>query len=473
MNKRVTMAVLMSVLLNSGANYAAAAPSPYADVPLADNAYTHIRTLAGEGLINKEYGTRFSADRLATRLELAAVAANASTKYEQATPAQKTAIRELQMEFKDELQNMGISVVEDGKMVEKSPSVNQRVDNLEKKQQENEEKFKWLPKVSGEFKQYYDWKHSKKDGKKFGSYSAVYQDVRLGLNGKIGDDWSYLLGWQIIGVSQQGLTGGYRTETNLNYRNSLNPDMQLFIAQVSNWNFYGGKLFMGKFWNGFVTNLEPTVYTDAFRGIGYAHPVGKVNLSASYGVLDWNPASSTTFDDSIAPRGQRYTLDTTQGKWFLGAAYWKFDNLVNPYTYNPAWGMYKKEIMHNLKEGQIKYSFDKKNNLSLFYGRSDADIENSFMILRYVYGNIDLQKKGSYLIGLNYHKIGSNSVLDPGVVEMYQNESRMGLKGFGLNFNFVPYKSVLWKNEFNLFNHAITDSSIRSTTFRSILDFIF
>lgn len=472
MNKRVTMAVLISVLLNSGTSYAAAL-SPYADVPLADNAYNHIRTLAGEGLINKEYGTRFSADRLATRLELAAVVANASTKYEQASPAQQTAIRELQMEFKDELQNMGISIVADGKMAEKAPTVKQRIDTLEKKQAENEEKFKWLPKVSGEVKQYYDWKYSKKDGAKLGSYSAVYQDVRLGLSGNIGDDWHYLLGWQIIGVSQQGLTGGYRTSPNLGYRNSLNPDMQLYMAHVCNYNFYGGKLFMGKFWNGFISNLESTVYTDAFRGIGYEHPVGKVNLSASYGVLDWNPASSTTFDDNITPRGQRYTIDTTQGKLFLGAAYWKFENLVNPYTYNPAGGLYKTEIMHNLKEGQIRYSFDSKNNLSFFYGRSDADIENSFMILRYVHGRIDLQKKGSYLVGINYHKVGSNSVLDPGIVEMYQNESRQGLEGLGLNFNFVPYKSVLWKNELNLFNRAITDHSVKSTTFRSILDFIF
>ena len=473
MNKRVTIAMLMSALLTSGASYAAAAPSPYADVPLADKAYEHIRTLAGEGLINKEYGTRFTVDRLATRLELAAVAANASTKYEQASTAQQTAIRELQLEFKDELQNMGIAVVEDGKTVEKAPSVNQRVDTLEKKQQENEEKFKWLPKVSGEFKQYYDWSHSKKDGKKFGSESKVYQDVRLGLNGKIGDDWSYLLGWQIIGVSQQGLTGGYRTDTNLNYRNSLNPDMQLFIAQVANWNFYGGKLFLGKFWNGFVTNLEPTVYTDAFRGVGYSHPIGKVNVSASYGVLDWNPASSTTYDDKITPRGQRYTLDTTQGKLFMGAAYWRFDNLVNPYSYNPAFGMYKKETLTELKEGQLRYSFDNKNNLSFFYGRGDADTENSFMILRYIHGNIDLQKKGSWLVGLNYHRIGANSVLDPGVVEMYKNESYQGLKGFGLNFNFVPYKSVIWKNELNLYNRAISDSSVKSTTFRSILDFVF
>ena len=462
---------LMMLLLVSAEGVQA---NPYADVEAGDVAYNHIRQLSEHGLLNRLYAG-IDEKVPVTRYEMAAATANASSKYNQAGQEEQAIIRQLQQEFAAELRLMGMIPTETGALQETVANAvqeqdSERLNNLEARQEKVEHKVSMMPNFHGEFKEMYDYWHSSyKTGTK-SSASQLYTDVRLTMDGDINSDWKYLLGWQIIGVSN-GIneTGGYRTAPNLNYRNALNPDMQLYVAQIQNFNFYGGQIFIGKYWNGFNSNLEPTVLTDAFRGIGYRHPIGKVNLSASYGVIDFNPASGATYDDNKKPVGQRYEVDTTIGRDFIGGAYWRVKDFVTPqiYAYNQG------EKFTRIYELQWKHTFDKNWRFDWFYGNSDAKTEKWFNIMRVQYRTPNVKNPGSMGVILDYHHIGANSVIDPGVVEMYDDGMGNGVKGFGFQFNYVPFKNCIWHFEINPWNRAVNDSSHRITNLRSKLDFVF
>jgi len=454
----------------------ALAASPYEDVAWGSEVYAEITALAESGLINKSYGTFYNSEQVGTRLEIAAIVANASTKYEQANDEQKAYIEALQQEFAPELTSMGIKLINPpAELTPDKPSqesVTDLVKEIETKQKETDEKLSWLPRISGNVKERYDYKVAGSGANK-SSWNKLYQDIRIDLSGDINKDWHYLFGWQIIGMSQANSSGQMTGGTNLDYRDTLNPDTQMYMAEIHNWNFLGGRIFLGKYWNGFVTDLEPAVYVDAIRGVGYAHPVGKnINASVSWGKLDWNPANYEVYDADKMPTGLRFTLEGKFGKTFLGAAYWKFKDFYVPqtYAYNPV------EKMTKLYEGQITHNFDDRNSLSYFYAHSDSASQNNLHIVRYKYGKDDIKKPGSYSIALDWHSIGANSVLDPGVVEaatFTTGSNYNGSRGFGLNLHYVLAKNLLFMTELNPWNRDILDSSTKVTTMRSTLQFVY
>jgi len=91
------------------ASVAAAAASPFSDVPANHWAYGAVNKLAKAGIIDG-FGTSFQGDKTLTRYEMAQIVANAMTKEDKASAENKALIEKLAKEFAGELQALGVRV---------------------------------------------------------------------------------------------------------------------------------------------------------------------------------------------------------------------------------------------------------------------------------------------------------------------------------------------------------------------------
>jgi len=91
------------------ASVAAAAASPFSDVPANHWAYGAVNKLAKAGIIDG-FGTNFQGDKTLTRYEMAQIVANAMTKEDKASAENKALIEKLAKEFAGELQALGVRV---------------------------------------------------------------------------------------------------------------------------------------------------------------------------------------------------------------------------------------------------------------------------------------------------------------------------------------------------------------------------
>lgn len=443
----IMLLVLIFILCTAGIAMAATNNSPYLDVPRDNWTYSAIQQLAKAGIINTEY-SEFKGERVSTRYELAGIVANAMTKYDKADAQGKKLIDKLAAEFDSELKWL---------------SVSPKRDSLETRVNKIEGKMSNVPRFYGNFMQYYDY--AKTDGRP--SQNKLYTDMRFGMVGNIGDEWKYQVKYIMIG----------NASANISYRDTISPDPQLQLLNVVNDNFYGGRLLIGKYWIGFTSNMENSVYPDSVRGIGYKKKVGDVTLGLNYGMLDWRPITVSTTDGSyttvpgaIQPKVTKISADGKIGKTFVGVAGWKFDGYVQGSS----------PIFTKLSELQIKQPISKDLLLKYNYGKTDAKTQNSFYSVKMQYKDIDLKKVGSNRSTVEYHNIGNKSLIDAEVAEIYTDATSTrginagnGLKGFGFTYSFVPYKNVEWKMVIYPNNESVAGTTAKTTTFRTKMDFSF
>jgi len=424
MKCRFIMLVAIIIIIGANSIVMAASNSLYADVPTNHWAYGAVKQLSQTGIISGEAG-KFNGDRVVTRYELASIVANAMTKYDKADAQSKALIDKLRVEFTEELK-----------------ALNVRMDAVEAK-------LSNVPKFYGDVYQYYGYTHTQ--GKQISH--NLYQDIRWGMLGNIGDEWKYQLKFLMVA----------NDKPNIQYTDTSQPDAGLFLANIQNSNFYGGSLYIGKYWMGATSNLENWVYVDSVRGIGYKKKVGAVTLGFNYGLLDYQPYGSST---TGYPLMTRVSVDTKIGNALVGAAYWDLQR----------WKKYgTTEIFSKLTEIQFKKPISKDFTVQSDWGKSDAKTANKFYALRLFYKQVNLQKIGTYNLEADYHYFGHNALIDPtwAPVDLWQSTTGVGLKGFGVSYTVVPFKSVIWRNTLYPNNKPVTGTSVNTTTFRSVLDFIF
>jgi hypothetical protein len=100
----ISLVVLMLFCFSS---MAMAAADPFSDVPAKHWAYDAVNKLAKAGIVNGYADGTFRGDHTMTRIEMAAIVANAMTKVDQADAANKALIDKLTQEFGSELKSLG------------------------------------------------------------------------------------------------------------------------------------------------------------------------------------------------------------------------------------------------------------------------------------------------------------------------------------------------------------------------------
>ncbi|MBP2649212.1 MAG: S-layer y domain protein [Firmicutes bacterium] len=103
--KKTTIAIIM-IAIFCFASVAAAAATPFSDVPANHWAYGAVNKLVKAGIIDGMGG--FQGDKTLTRYEMAQIVANAMTKSDKADAETKAIIDKLSHEFANELQAIGI-----------------------------------------------------------------------------------------------------------------------------------------------------------------------------------------------------------------------------------------------------------------------------------------------------------------------------------------------------------------------------
>lgn len=114
MNKKLIASVVASFVLSTGNAFAGS--NPFVDVPANHWSYDSIQYLAKTGVIDGYSDGTFGGDKTITRYEMAQIVVKAMCKASKADDKQKDAISKLAMEYKEELDSIGV-----------------RLDNVEKK----------------------------------------------------------------------------------------------------------------------------------------------------------------------------------------------------------------------------------------------------------------------------------------------------------------------------------------------------
>lgn len=167
MKKKHLAAAVLAATVVSASSSAFAASNPFTDVPQGHWAYDAVAQLAADGVIEGYGDSTFQGDKNITRYEMAQMVAKAMAKKD-VSAADKAAIDKLAAEFADELNNLGVRVV-----------------NLEK----NSDNVKW----SGMFAQKYMKKYQAYGDdkqRKSGGSPWYEKEFDLNLSAKVpGTDW--------------------------------------------------------------------------------------------------------------------------------------------------------------------------------------------------------------------------------------------------------------------------------------------
>ena len=174
MKKSLVLAMAMAL----GVTASAYAANPFTDVPAGHWAYDSISKLAAAGVIEGYGDDTFRGDRLMTRYEMAQIVAKAMAKGAN--------VDKLAAEFADELDALGVRVA----------ALEKKVDNVI---------------VTGEARLHYKYWDEKFAGGHKGSESGLR--TRIYLNGKVNDNWNYLVRIQnmqtLHGENEWGVPGDY------------------------------------------------------------------------------------------------------------------------------------------------------------------------------------------------------------------------------------------------------------------------
>jgi hypothetical protein len=114
MYKKLIFSVVAACVLSVGTTFAAT--NPFTDVSPSDWSYRAVKSLSQAGIIGGYSDGTFKGDKSITRYEMAQLVAKAMVRLDQANTEQKAIIDKLAVEYKDELENLGV-----------------RMDHLEKK----------------------------------------------------------------------------------------------------------------------------------------------------------------------------------------------------------------------------------------------------------------------------------------------------------------------------------------------------
>ena len=105
-----SLALTLALVFVLGIAGTAFAANPFVDVPANHWAYSAVKTLAHDGLVDGMSDGTFQGDREMTRYEMAQIVAKAMARTDKANAADKALIEKIQAEFASELDNLGVRV---------------------------------------------------------------------------------------------------------------------------------------------------------------------------------------------------------------------------------------------------------------------------------------------------------------------------------------------------------------------------
>ena len=358
MKKSLVLAMAMAL----GVTASAYAANPFSDVPAGHWAYDSISKLAAAGVIEGYGDDTFRGDRLMTRYEMAQIVAKAM--------AQGANVDKLAAEFADELDALGVRVA----------ALEKKSDNVI---------------VTGEARLHYrseklKWPGGKDNDSESGLRTRIY------LNGKVNDNWNYLVRIQnmqtLHGENDEGVMGDYigddKTYMNIakleGRLGGLNVTAGRDDDVVADGYIYDGgqdvvKLSYGDKWYvsgayGKLTDLnEPgaTILKDFWNAEIGSNMDGFVNFKTGY------------FKTKFGPDGEAFLGAKDLGVWYAGADF----SLTDDLAFN---AMYLRSNRDNLlgeKSKKDGYVF------GLAYKGAEADEPGSWGLS----ANYYRQGRGTYL----------------------------------------------------------------------------
>ncbi|MBP2653483.1 MAG: S-layer protein [Firmicutes bacterium] len=133
--KKNLVAILALIIVVGCTGFAAAAT----DVPANHWAYSAVKKLAADGILDSDAQARFNGDETLTRYEFAVAVAKAITKEDKATAEQKALINRLATEYQAELETLGVRI---NSLEEKTSTVQlSGVNRIRDDQQSNGSKY--------------------------------------------------------------------------------------------------------------------------------------------------------------------------------------------------------------------------------------------------------------------------------------------------------------------------------------------
>jgi len=411
--KQAIIFIVLMYVLGIAATALAASANPFAEVPEKHWSYDAIRELAQGGLIDSYDYKVFTDKKVVTRYEFAIVVAKAIAK---ADDAHKAAIQKLEVEYANELTNLGVNV-------------------------EGAAAKSVAAKISGDA--FIKITHTDKSisGVKTAS-NPIITRARLYVNGTVDDQWTY--------------TARLENDSTLNKVDGTGDDSN-GQNTVLNETYVTGKVFGGSYSLGrqgrHATVLDGLVYDGNFKGVLANYHLGEVEATTRYGVEN----VATTYISS----GKKNTygsleLKSKVGQFNLGTAYHNYS--VDGGEGSSIW------------EVAAQTAISPVFTLNGGYARSNSDSDNKAFTLKASYKNANPGQTGSYGAWLQYRHTEANSLY----ITTYDITSvnSGGAKGIELGAEYVPWKNVLWSTVYEPFK-SIKNSSDHNNLFYSRLWFFF
>ncbi len=354
MKKILAMAAVAA--LAAGASVYAA--NPFSDVNQSDWAYQAISDLSDRGMVEGYPDGTFKGEQNITRYELAQIVARLMAKEDQMNAEDRAIIDRLASEYADELENLGV-----------------RVSNLEKK----------VGNIA--------WS---------GDARVRYQKTNGGE-----DSWNARMRINAVAtVNDTTYVRGRLTSGNISLKEGDSADVKMDRLYVHHQLGRVGAT-LGRYELDMGQQLGGWLYANAFDGIELAAPLGqKLNLALGYGRLQeadpgLNYKGGSPLSDFNKTEAFYAQLKANLGFAKLGVDYLK----VAPYKYLGAGQSDKKSIwgvnllipVQQFRVFGDYYADTKENSL--------AGQKGKIWTVGVGYGEMDLQKAGSWNLDIAYFKV--------------------------------------------------------------------
>jgi hypothetical protein len=404
------LVIILAVLFSMGMVSATfAATASFSDVPANHWAYKAVMGLSKDGIIEGMGDGSFKGERSMSRYEVAVLVSKAMQNEDKANAAQKVIINSLKDEFADEIKDLNL-----------------RVTKLEK----NQPAFKIGGDVRLRFYNNFDLNYN---GSNKGAdiYNRAQERIRLTFASDIDSKWSFnsrLAAQNTTNRSGYGATAGER--------GSSSGEVEFDVADVTykinpNWTFGIGRAAI----NVGTTNMLSTVgfwdgmrlqyVDDKFTGRIIAADISQAFISnlaiGKTSVVDTKNLVLTDFtykaDPHLAITGAYLKSTSPSLKWKIadiGAKVQLSDNYSM-----------QAEYLHNSSSAL----------------NSDAKAQRNAYYTSLNYKQIDLKKPHTYSIGINYKKVGKDTV-NENMTSLVSMSNTYGIKGWGASFDYVLAKNV-------------------------------
>jgi hypothetical protein len=424
---RKSLALILNILLVAGSTQTvfagAATANPFQKVPLGNWEYSNIQQLEKDGIFEDE-DKQFKPNTVLTRYEIAVIVAKATANFDKANTDDKVLLDKLQTEYSPELTALGVHLVN-----EKPPAKN------------------LADRISFSGEHYFQYQNQDTDSHGVKTKSNPFATrTRIYTTYKIDDQWSFttrLQNTSTLNKSDQyetGTLGKNGTGTSLNE------------AYVTG-NIFGGTTSIGR-QGRHATVLDGLVYDGAFKGILTNYKLANnFQITGRYGTEISTPVNANNDTNTYG------SLELTKniGPAQLGLAYHNFSS--------PVAGTSK-----NVWQGYATFPISPDFSASLDYAKSNASQENKAYSLQISYKKTDVSQIGSYKLYTQYRRMEKNSTIS--TTYDIAGVGDGGFKGYEIGTEYVPWKNVVWRNEF-IDGKSTVDNSSTTKYYYSRLWFFF